>query len=392
MSHTSLTLPTEDRLRRIGSLKWTGVTASDGSPTLGAWVAEMDFCTAPEVAAAMKTAIDDGLLGYQPTWLEERVAEALADFQARRFGWRIPTGHIRLVESVLPALRATITNLIPAGAPIVVPTPAYMPFLTIPGALDHPVIEVSSLHGAGAEGGWELDLAGIRAALEAGAKLVILCNPWNPTGRVLTERELREFQAVIADFDALVFSDEIHSPLVLGDPRAFTSYASLGPEFAAHTVTATAASKGWNIAGLPCAQVILPDDALRARWDTFAGPLRHGANTLGALGTIAAYTHGDAWQAEVREVVTQNLDIVEDALADTPIDFTRPQGTYLTWWGFGGVDLGGTPATVLREKAHIAVNDGHALGRGWGAWARFNLACSPVVTREIVARALALLP
>lgn len=388
----SLTMPTEDDLRRTGGLKWTGITTSDGSPTIGAWVAEMDFGTAPEVAAAMKGAIDDGLLGYQPTWLEGRVAEALSDFQYRRFGWDVPTNHVRLVESVLPALRATITHLVPAGAPVVVPTPAYMPFLTIPGALDHPVVEVPSRHDEGAQGAWELDLEGIRAALEAGAKLVILCNPWNPTGRVLTERELREFHAVVSDYDALVFSDEIHAPLVLSDPGAFTSYARLGPEFAAHTVTATAASKGWNIAGLPCAQVILPDDALRARWDTFAGSVRHGANTLGALGSIAAYTHGDAWQAEVRRVVEGNLDIVEEALADTPIDFTRPQGTYLTWWGFGAVNLGGTPATVLREKARIATNDGHALGRGWGAWARVNLACSPDVTREIVSRVLALLP
>ena len=388
----SLTIPTEDRLRRTGGLKWTGVTASDGSPTIGAWVAEMDFGTAPDVAAAMKGAIDDGLLGYQPTWLEGRVAEALSDFHSRRFGWDVPSHQVRLVESVLPALRATIANLIPAGAPVVVPTPAYMPFLTIPGALDHPVVEVPSHHGEGAEGGWELDLAGIDAALEAGAKLVILCNPWNPTGRVLTERELRALQAVVSDHDALVFSDEIHSPLVLTDPGAFTSYARLGPEFAAHTITATAASKGWNIAGLPCAQVILPDDELRARWDTFAAGVRHGANTLGALGTIAAYTRGDAWQAEVRRVVESNLDTVEEALADTPIDFTRPQGTYLTWWGFGAVNLGGTPATVLREKAHIATNDGHALGRGWGNWARVNLACSPEVTREIVSRVLALLP
>lgn len=388
----SLSIPTEDDLRRTGGLKWTGITAADGSPTIGAWVAEMDFGTAPQVATAMKGAIDDGLLGYQPTWLEARIAEALSDFQSRRFGWDVPTDQVRLVESVLPSLRATIQNLIPAGAPVVVPTPAYMPFLTIPGALDHPVIEVPSRHGQDAEGGWEMDLDGIRAALESGAKLVILCNPWNPTGRVLTERELREFHAVVAEYDALVFSDEIHSPLVLGDPGVFTSYARLGPEFAAHTVTATAASKGWNIAGLPCAQVILPDDELRRRWDTFAAPLRHGANTLGAMGTIAAYTQGDAWQAEVREVLTQNLDIVEDALAGTPVDFTRPQGTYLTWWGFGAVNLGGTPATVLREQAHIATNDGHALGRGWGNWARFNLACSPDVTREIVSRVLALLP
>jgi Bifunctional PLP-dependent enzyme with beta-cystathionase and maltose regulon repressor activities len=203
----------DDDLRRTGGLKWTGITAKDGSPTIGAWVAEMDFGTAPEVASAMKQAIDDGLLGYQPSWIAPRVAEALAEYQRSRFGWDVPAGHIRLAESVLPALHATLDHLVRPGSPVIVPTPAYMPFLTIPGRHDHAVIEVPSLHGEAAGGhSWALDLDGIRAGLEAGAGLVVLCNPWNPTGRVLTEQELRDLQALVSGYDALVFSDEIHSP------------------------------------------------------------------------------------------------------------------------------------------------------------------------------------
>lgn len=379
----------DDELRRIGGLKWTGITTRDGRPALGAWVAEMDFATAPQVASAMKDAIDDGLLGYQPRWLADRVAEALAEFQHRRFGWDLGVGDVRLVESVLPALRATISHLVRPGAPVIVPTPAYMPFLTIPGDLDHEVIEVPSLRGGTDGHQWLLDLDGIRAGLEAGAGLVILCNPWNPTGRVLTEQELRDLQAVVADFDALVFSDEIHSPLVLGDCTRFISYARLGPEFAAHTVTATAASKGWNIAGLPCAQVILPDEALRARWDSFGARIAHGASTIGALGSVAAYLHGDAWQAEVRDVVQDNIDMAMRETAGTGIDLARPEGTYLTWWGFEGMGLEPSPAAVLRERALVATNAGVTLGRGYEEWARINLACAPSAAAEIVEGVLA---
>ena len=389
----SVRLFSDSHLYRTGSLKWTGITTASGEPTIGAWVAEMDFATAPEVADAMKGAIDDGLLGYQPTWLEPRIAGATAEFQKRRFGWDVEASHVRLVASVLPALEATIQHLVRPGAPIIVPTPAYMPFLTIPGKFDHPVIEVPSLRGTRALGrGWALDLEGIRAGLEAGAGLVILCNPWNPVGRVLREDELRALYDVVREYDALVFSDEIHSSLVLDEQIPFVSYASLGPSFAAHTVTATAASKGWNIAGLPSAQVILPDEALRERWDVFAADVRHDANVIGTVGAIAAYERGDAWQREVKDLIRSNVDLVERALAPTPIDFVRPEGTYLTWWGFEGVDLGPlSPAATLRERASIAANEGRTLGADYASWARINLACAPDVASRIVEGVLGLL-
>ena len=389
----SVRLLSDAHLYHTGSLKWTGITTASGEPTIGAWVAEMDFGTAPEVAEAMKGAIDDGLLGYQPPWLESRVAGATAEFHRRRFGWDLDASHVRLAASVLPALEATIAHLVRPGAPIIVPTPAYMPFLTIPGELDHPVIEVPSLRGTRAGGhGWALDLEGIRAGLEAGAGLVILCNPWNPVGRVLRADELTALHDVVSSYDALVFADEIHSSLILDESVPFVSYASLGPTFAAHTITATAASKGWNIAGLPSAQVIVPNENLRERWDAFAAHVRHDANVIGALGTIAAYERGDAWQREVRDLIRSNVDLVASALAATPIDFVRPEGTYLTWWGFEGVDLGAlSPAATLRERAGIAANEGHTLGSDYSSWARINLACAPDVAARIVERVLALL-
>lgn len=379
-----------EEARRTGTLKWTGITREDGSPTIGAWVAEMDFGTSPAVAAAMKAAIDEGLLGYQPKWLASAMADATASFQAERFGWSIEPAQVRLVASVLPALEAVIRNLIPEGAPVIVPTPAYMPFLTIPIDLGHPVIEVPSLRGEAADGrGWALDLEGIRRGLEAGAGLVILCNPWNPTGRVLSEAELRAFDGVLDGSDALVFSDEIHSPLVLDDVP-FISYARVSGAAAARTVTATAASKGWNIAGLPSAQVILPDDSLAKRWDSFGQRLASGASVIGTIGQITAYTSTDSWQSEVLDYIRLNVDAVEQALANSPIAFTRPEGTYLTWWGFEGLGLEPSPGVAMRELAGIGVNDGKDLGADYSRWARVNLATSHEVVADIIERTLAL--
>ncbi|WP_026460084.1 MalY/PatB family protein [Schaalia suimastitidis] len=384
---------TPDELRDTGLLKWTGITRSDGSPTLGAWVAEMDFGTAPEVEDALITGIQRGFLGYPPPWLDARTREATAAFQARRFAWQLDPETIRLTGAVLPALVRTIVYLTRPDSPVIVPTPAYFPFLTIPPNLGRRVIEVPSLRDeAGTQKRWKLDLEGIEAGLRAGAGLVILCNPWNPTGQVLTEAELRDLHAVVSRYDALVFSDEIHSPLVLDD-TPFVSYARLGEEFAAHTVTATAATKGWNFAGLPNAQVILPDDGLRRAWDTAPTHGDQHPIPLGCVATIAAYTLADAWQREVIDIINTNIDLVDRALAGSGIDFVRPQATYLTWWGFDGIDLGGqSPAKVLREEASLGVNAGATLGKGWESWARVNLACRTEVAEQIVERALRVLP
>ena len=194
---------------------------------------------------------------------------------------------------------------------------------------------------------------------------------------------------LVSQYDALVFADEIHSPLVLGG-RGFTSYARLGEEFAAHTITATAATKGWNIAGLPNAQVIVPDRELRTRWDRLCQEkLPHSTSTIGALGTIEAYTNGDDWQHEVLSVIEGNIRTVTEALAPTEIDFRPPQATYLTWWGFEAYpELGPNPSKTLLQRAHIATNEGITLGEHYSKWVRVNLACSPQVTEELVSRVL----
>lgn len=367
-------LPSELSLRDSGSLKWTGILTPDGMPTKGAWVAEMDFGTAPRIEERLIRAIKEGMLGYNPPWLVDAVKEATCEFQERRFGWVVEPSQVRISSSVLRALEVTITKFTRPGSAVIVPTPAYMPFLTIPGRYGREVIQVPSY-----EEGWRMDLEGIRLGLEAGAGLVILCNPWNPTGRVLTVPELKAVHDLVTQYDAMIFADEIHSPLVYGDPSRFVSYASLGPTYAANTVTAVAASKGWNIAGLPAAQVILPDNQLRDRWDRDAAASAHGATTFGLLGAQIAYTSEDEWLAAVLDYVAGNLDVLDMALASTNIRYQRPEATYLTWWGTEQPD----PARIMR-KAGVAANAGITLGTDYGNWARVNAATPRPLWEEIV--------
>lgn len=403
--------PSEAELLRAGSLKWTGRMPSSGIPPLGAWVAEMDYGTAPAVQERLIRAVREGFLGYPTPWANEAVVEALVDFQDHQFGWVLKPGWVRTSQSVLAALNYTIANLTRPDSAVVVPTPAYMPFLTIPLAHEREVIAVTSRHTPStvdqiradeanvgpdvdpgvnsvkrAQQGWSLNLDGIEDALKKGAGLVMLCDPWNPTGRVLTVPELRALGDVVSKYDALVFADEIHSPLVLDDPGSFVSYASLGPKHAAHTVTAFAASKGWNLGGLMAGQVILPDADLRRRWDDAGGG--PSASGLGSIAAATAYTETPGWLPEVTRQISANLDLLEDALAGIPVDYHRPQATYLAWLGFDEYvfEPGQSPASVLLEDYGIAVNDGATLGPEFENWARVNVAMSDHLWKDAVQR------
>ena len=384
----TLWTPTEAELYETGTQKWSGVKTTDGESTLGAWVAEMDFGTSPTVKARLQKAVEQGFLGYPPAWAGEAVKEALVELEDRRYGWVIKPGWVTLAPSILASLRVTIDALTRPGSAVIVPTPAYMPFLTIPAEHGRDVIEIPSLHNAeadGAEDAWALNLIAIEEALQNGAGLVVLCNPWNPTGRSLNVAELQGLHAVVGKYDALVFADEVHAPLVLGDPGGFVSYASLGPDYAAHTVTAVAASKAWNVAGLNCAQVILPDAALRQKYEN-APKSRFGyPAALGQLATVPAYLESDEWLVEAIAQINANLDLLGEALQGTDVDYHRPEATYLTWLGFDAYPELEDPAVTLREEYRVGVNDGATLGRGYERWIRVNAAMSPEPWKKVVA-------
>lgn len=368
-----------DLMRQRGSLKWTGTA---NTPIRGHWVAEMDFGTSPAVAETLQKAITDGLLGYTPHWATEAACAATCAYYQEQFHWDIGQAQITLVASVLDGLRATMRTMIPTGSTVLVPTPAYMPFLTMPQAFGHQVKEIPSLL---VNGQWELDFDALESAAST-AHMLILCNPWNPTGRVLKETELRRLEAIATQHNLLVFSDEIHSPLVYA-PNQHRPYASLSPATAAHTVTAVSASKGYNIAGLQCAQIIVADPQLRQRWLAAATSAAH-PGTLGVLAVPAAYQHSQNWSEEIRQYLASNIQLVDQMLTDSPLAWTAPQATYLAW--IDASALGATPAKRILAETGIQVNCGSTLGNGYEQYLRFNFASSQEVVGESLERILAL--
>ena len=375
----------EDQLRASGSLKWA-VPAGH----LGAWVAEADFGTAPAVTRALHEAVGGGRLGYLVPEAERAMARACAAWYAERYGWRLPPEWITPLPDVLVGLQAAIEHFSPPGSPVVLPTPAYMPFLRLPGLLGRELIEVPMVERDGRPG---YDLDGIARALDGGARLVVHVNPHNPLGRVFSEEEQLALAEVVERAGARVFADEVHAPLVHPGAR-HRPYASLTPVTAAHTVTATSTSKAWNVPGLKAAQFLVSCERDAAHWEAVGWLARHGAATPGVLAATAAYTEGGPWLADVLDYLDGNRSLLAALLAEhlPGVRARMPEGTYLAWLDCRGLHLPAPPGAFFRERAGVALVDGAECGTAGAGHVRLNFATPRPVLRTIVSRMAAAVP
>ena len=372
---------TEESLVAKGGRKWSTYPGS-----LGAFIAEMDFGVAPVVREALTEIDDRDLYGYAPAQIVADLREATADFCAERYGWRFPAAHVEPASDVIAAFIAVLDLLTPAGTPIVLPTPAYMPFFDVARVTGRELIEVPMLR---TETGWSVDLEAIDAALCPGA-ILVLCNPHNPIGKVYTESELTALAEVVEANGARVFSDEIHAPLVY-EPARHVPYASLSETTAAHTVTATAASKAFNIPGLKCAQLILTSPEDRAEWKRRGLFVSQAASNPGILATTAAYTRGGEWLAEITAYLAGNRDLLTELLtAELPnIPFLPPEGTYLAWLDLRGYGFDDHLTKHFTETAKVALTEGRLCGEVGAGHVRLNFALPRPLLREAVERIVA---
>ena len=372
-------------LRARGSVKWS----APGPGGFGAAVAEMDFGAAPAILDALAGLSADANFGYLPPFLAEELSAACAEFAKRRYGWDVDPALIHHVPDVIKALELAITRFSRPGAPVILPTPAYMPFLSVPPFLGREIIQVP-MHGD--RGFFTLDLDRIDDAFRAGGHLLIFCNPYNPLGRVFTRPEMTELSAVVERHGGRVFADEIHGPLVYPGARHIP-YASTSDLAASHTLTATSASKGWNLPGLKCAQVILTNEPDRQRWDEMGMFAAHGASNPGVAANIAAYRHGEAWLDEIVGYLDESRRLLAGLLSRhlPGIGYRPPDGTYLAWFDCAALDLPGSPGELVTSRAQLTVVDGPAFGEGGAGSFRLNFATPQPILAEMVERIAAAL-
>jgi cystathionine beta-lyase len=373
-------------LRARGSAKWT----APGPDGFGAAVAEMDFGAAPAIVDALAAQSADANFGYTSQVLTGELAAACAQFQQRRYGWTVDTARIHTIPDVIKALEIAITYYSRPGSPVILPTPAYMPFLSVPGQLGRDIIQVRMREEE--PGFFTLDLDAIEDAFRAGGHLLIFCNPCNPLGRVYTREEITQLTAVVDRHGGRVFADEVHAPLVYPG-QDHIPYASTSEAAAAHTLTGTSASKGWNLPGLKCAQLIVSSDADEERWAELGHLAWRGASSPGVVANTAAYRGGVEWLDEVLAYLDENRRLLGDLLRRhlPQVRYRPPDGTYLAWVNCSAMSLPGSPGALITEQAHVTVVDGPAFGDGGPGAFRFNFATPQALLAEMVERAAAVL-
>ncbi|MDN5685598.1 MAG: aminotransferase class I/II-fold pyridoxal phosphate-dependent enzyme [Brachybacterium sp.] len=375
---------TQDELIATGATRW-----ARGDDVIGAFVAEMDFGTAAPITRRLHREVDRGAFGYLPAALRAEMQQATAEFLHRRAGWTVDPADIHEMPDVISVYEAVLDHFLAPGTKLIVPTPAYMPFLQVPDLHDREILEVEML--ADDAGRYHYDLDALEAAFDAGGELLVLCNPHNPTGRVFSREEMESLVELVDRKGGRVFSDEIWMPLVLQGEHI--PYATLSETAAGHTITAVAASKAFNLPGLKCAQMITSNDADRVHWAEVGHFPMHAAANLGLAAASAAYGDGMDWLEDVVTYLRRNRETLTEMVARLlpKARITTLEGTYVAWVDLRGYGITGSLHDHLLEHARVECTDGTACGRSWEGYIRFIYAMPhPLLVEAItrIARAL----
>ncbi len=350
-------------------------------------VAEMDFPVAEPIRKVLIEMVEKSDLGYLGSIPE--MGESFAAFAERRFGWRPDPKQVRIAADVGVGIVETLRVITQPGDKILINSPVYPNFWTWSHETHLEIVDVQ-LHQSKEEvngSTWQLDWAGIENAYASGIKVHLICNPHNPLGRVYTRDELEKLVALAKAHSVIIISDEIHAPLTFAEQK-FTPLLSLGQDARSLGITVTAASKGWNIAGLKCAIIVTEDEDMHERLNAIAPATHYRASLLGAFATVAAFDDGEPWLDALMAQLDSNRKLVIDLVAKKlPLAKTHmPHCSYLAWIDFGEYGLAVDPFTHLLEEAKVAFVPGVRFGENSSHFIRLNFATSPEIIHEAINR------
>ena len=368
-------------LRRRRGSKWTAFPPD----VLPAWVADMDFPIAEPIKEAILGVLERNDAGYPGEASLKELGSAFATRMSDRFAWEPDPRRVQPVGDLIQAMIASVATLCPAGGGVVIQTPIYPPFLQIVEMLGRHLVDNPLVAGAHR---YEMDLDGLREAIDDRTRLILFCNPHNPTGRVFERHELEGLAALVLEHDLIVVSDEVHSDLAHAG-GTHIPFASLGPEIASRTVTLTAATKAFNIAGLKCALIHFGSKDLKHRQTSVFHPRLLGIpNVFGIEATLAAWRDGEEWLLEVIEQLSANRSRIAAFLGEhlPRVGFHPPEASYLAWLDCGPLGLPSRPHEFFLSEARIALSDGREFSRRSDPFVRLNFATAPSVLEEILER------
>jgi cysteine-S-conjugate beta-lyase len=369
-------------LRRKQGVKWRRAEHD----VLPAWIADMDFPVAEPIGEAIYETVRRGDLVY-PAWSNWMGLSPLAEPFARRmtelYDWQPRPDWVRNFSDLIQAIQVVLYVATQPGEAIALHTPNYPPILKSITMMGRRVIPIP-MDRSGDD--WSFDPGRLeRDVARAGCRTLIIVNPHNPTGHVLTLAELQALADVAVRNDMLVVTDEIFADLAY-PPHRHIPLASLGPDIASRTVTLTSATKAFNVAGLRCAVAHVGSARLREALDACPPDLFGVVDVLGVEATKAAWEKGSAWLAALMDHLWANRDLVAGTLAARvpAIGYRPPQATYLAWLDCRRLETATEPAAFFKAKARVELSSGEGYGPGGAGFVRLNFATSAAILAEIL--------
>jgi len=357
------------------SIKWGKYAGRDILPL---WVADMDFAAPPPVVTALQRRIEHGVFGYGGPW--PSLTESVLAHLESEYNWRIEPEWLVWLPGLVTGLNVACRAV---DGEVLTATPIYPPFLSAPHFSGR---KLKRFELGFSEQHWHWDGAARQAAVSEASRLFLLCHPHNPVGRCWTREELLDLAAFAERNDLVVCSDEIHCGLILDANRQHIPFASLSPEAAKRSITLMAPSKTFNIPGLGSAFAVIPDTALRRRFEQAMHGIVPHTNVLGLAATEAAYRDCGDWQRQLIAYLATNRDRVEAIVGSTAgVSTSHVEATYLSWIDVRGLGLA-KPAAHF-EAHGLGLSDGTDFGAP--GWLRLNFGCTRATLDEALNRFVA---
>ena len=370
-----------EALRRRRGTKWTRYPPD----VLPAWVADMDFDMAEPIRAGLAGMMEANDLGYAPKLPASGLPEAFAAFAARRFpGWEVAPERMVAIADIVQGIHLAIEAFTRPGDGVCTLTPVYPPFLQAVAETGRRLDHSTMVRGGGR---YEIDFDALRAAIDDRTRLLLLCTPHNPLGRVFERDELEALAELAIERDLVVVADEIHADIVYPGFRHIP-FASLGPEAEARTVTMTSATKSFNIAGLRCAVVLFGSDRLAERFNAWPERIRGAVSSFGMEATRIAWTECDEWLDALLAHLEGNRNFLHAFVAERlpGMRMVLPAATYLGWLDCREFGLEPDPYRWFLDRARVGFNDGRDFGDGGEGHVRINFATSRAILAQVLER------
>ncbi|WP_281615632.1 PatB family C-S lyase [Flammeovirga sp. SubArs3] len=346
------------------------------------WVADMDFATAPEIVDALQKRVSHPIYGY--TLQNDDFWNAIINWTYKRHQWKVIKNELVFVPGIVPALGMLVQALTNVNDKVALFSPVYPPFYENIEKNKRELVNIPLINN---DNYYSIDFGTFEDELKKGCKLLMFCNPHNPSGRVWKKEELEKLLDLCDQYDCNIISDEIHADLTLFGNK-HVPFASLSAIAEKRVITCMAPSKTFNLAGLNCAYLIFKNPKLKS---LYLDEVKHMhldfGGTMGTEALKAAYNLGEDWYQELLKYIEENIKYVQEELKDTPIKIMPIEATYLLWLDCRGINESASMiVNFFHQKAKVGVQDGRHFGYTGAGFMRLNTACPRPVLEEAIKR------